>query len=80
MTSVNPSAGTDLRLHLWVPGEENARKLAATVVRCEAIPLSEGVVWAYRVAVKFAEPPADLQHIVETLTKRNTNSPPALGH
>jgi hypothetical protein len=69
LTHLNPAKGSELALRLYIPGEAEARRLTASVVRCERIPAAEGIVWDYRVAVSFHHPPADLQQLVHALTK-----------
>jgi hypothetical protein len=69
LTHVEPPVGSKLSLRLYVPHEEDARMLAATVVRCEKIPATERVVWAYRLGVQLADAPDDLQHVIDTLMK-----------
>lgn len=75
LTHLNLALGTELGLKLYIPGEGEARRLGASVVRCERIPASEGMVWHYRVAVALRDPPADLQQLVHALTKRSSTAP-----
>ncbi len=75
LTHLNLAQGREIALRLYVPGEEDARRLRASVVRSERIPAAEGVVWDYRVAVSFHEPPADLQQLVHSLTKPSSAVP-----
>jgi hypothetical protein len=78
MTHLEPAIGTRLVLHVYVPGEDEARVLEASVVRSEKIPASEGLVWPYRVAVHLEAPPDDLQQIIDRLSKRaDTEKPTA---
>lgn len=76
LTYVAPDVGSHLVLHLHVPGQTDARLLEATVVRSEAIPLTERGLWSYRVGVKFEQPPADMQDVIESLTKLRSKEPP----
>ncbi|HEX2672538.1 MAG TPA: PilZ domain-containing protein [Polyangiaceae bacterium] len=78
LTHLHPAPGSEIALRLYVPGEAEARGLRASVVRCEPIPAAEGVVWTYRVAVSFHDPPADLQQLVQRLTKRASSMPSAV--
>lgn len=80
LTNLNLPQGSEIGLRLYVPPEANARLLKASVVRCERIPVVEGVVWDYRLAVAFHEPPADLQQIVRSLTgtRHSSTAPPAI--
>jgi len=75
MTHIEPAIGTHLVLKVYVPGEEAARTLEASVVRSERIPDTEGLVWSYRVAVHLEHPPEDLQQIVDNLSKRSSPAP-----
>ena len=77
LTHLNLAQGSEIALRLYVPPEADARLLKASVVRSERSPLVEGVVWDYRVAVSFHEPPADLQQLVRSLTKGSSTAPPA---
>lgn len=78
LTHLHPAPGSELALRLYVPGEADARGLRASVVRCEPIPAAEGLVWTYRVAVSLHNPPADLQQLVQRLTKRPSAMPSAV--
>jgi hypothetical protein len=69
LTHLNLAQGSEVALKLYVPPEADARLLRASVVRSERIPVAEGVVWDYRVAVAFHDPPADLQQLVHGLIK-----------
>lgn len=75
LTHLHPEQGSGLTLRLYVPGEAQARQLTASVVRCERVPAEEGIVWTYRVAVSFHNPPGDLQQLVHALTKRPSTIP-----
>ena len=75
LTHLHPEPGSELALRLYVPREAEARQLKASVVRCERIPADEGLVWKYRVAVAFLNPPADLQQLMHALTKRPSTAP-----
>ena len=78
LTDLNLATGRELVLSVFVPPEEDPRRLKATVVRSERIPPTERVVWGYRVAVRIQDPPPDLRDIVERLVKsRFSTSPPA---
>lgn len=70
LTHLNLEPGRKLVLKLFIPDESDARTLQATVVRCERIEARD-VVWDYRVALAFEQPPADLQTIVQGLSKRS---------
>ena len=76
LTQLSLAQGSEIALRLYVPREAEARLLKASVVRCERIPAVESVIWDYRVAVSFHDPPADLQQLVHSLTKRATSVPP----
>jgi len=78
LTHLHPPQGSNLALSLYFPGESEARRLTASVVRCEPIPAAEGLVWTYRVAVSFRNPPADLQQLVQAHTKRPSTGPSAV--
>jgi hypothetical protein len=78
LTHLNLALGSEIALRLYVPPEADARLLKASVVRSERIPPVEGVVWDYRVAVAFHDPPADLQQLVHSLTKGSSIAPPAV--
>ena len=75
LTQLNLAPGSEVALKLYVPSEADARPLRASVVRCERMPAGESVVWDYRVAVAFYDPPADLQQLVHSLNKSTV--PPA---
>ena len=70
LTHLNLAPGRELDLQVFVPPEENPRRLKATVVRCERTPPMSGIVWDYRVGVRIHEPPPDLKDIVQSLVKR----------
>jgi len=70
LTHLNLAPGRELVLQVFVPREEDPRRLQATVVRSERIPSTAGIVWDYRVAVRIHEPPPDLKDIVQSLVKR----------
>src|SRR4051812_10724124 len=76
LTHLNLAQGSEVELKLYVPPEVDARLLKASVVRSERIPPVEGLVWDYRVAVSFHDPPADLQQLVHGLTKGSSTAPP----
>jgi len=76
LTQLNLAQGSEIALRLYVPPEADPRLLKASVVRCERIPAVEGIVWDYRVAVSFHDPPADLQQLVHSLTKPSSTAPP----
>jgi hypothetical protein len=76
MTHLNLTPGQTVALKLYVPGEAEARRIQAAVVRSEHIPRAEGAVWAYRVAVALEDPPPDLQMLVQTLSRRSSIPPP----
>ncbi|HET7541363.1 MAG TPA: PilZ domain-containing protein [Polyangiaceae bacterium] len=78
LTHLHPEPGSELTLRLYIPGEAEARRLSASVVRCEPIPAAEAIVWTYRVAVSFRNPPSDLQQLVRALTKRPSSGPPTV--
>lgn len=78
LTRVNLEPGADIGLQVFVPGEPEPRRMRAVVARCETIAPAEGMVWDYRVAVAFRDPPPDLRSIVQSLTKRSV-PPPAPG-
>jgi hypothetical protein len=59
-----------LVLRIYLPGQEDARALAAYVVRCERIPVGERRVWGYKVGVQLEEPPEDFQQLVDSLSKQ----------
>jgi hypothetical protein len=69
-THLDLAPGTEVRFKLFVPREDEPRALSATVLRSERIPPNEGIVWDYRVAVSLREPPADLQELVQKVTRR----------
>ncbi|MFZ5890549.1 MAG: PilZ domain-containing protein [Myxococcota bacterium] len=71
LTHLELAPGTPLTLRLYVPGEEDPRLIRASVVRCEKIPAEEGLVWAFRAGVQLEDPPTDLQHIIENLSKHH---------
>jgi len=75
LTHLNLAPGSEIALRLYVPPEAEARLLQASVVRSERIPTAEGIVWDYRVAVSFRDPPADLQRLVHALTKQSSMPP-----
>jgi len=68
MTDAKLVVGSGLVLRLYIPREEEPRILQAKVVRCEKIPVTERVIWPYRVGVQLDQPPDDLQQIVLSLT------------
>jgi len=78
LTHLNLAQGSEVALRLYVPPEANARLLRASVVRSERIPAAEGIVWDYRVAVAFHDPPPDLQQLVHGLTKQPSIAPPTV--
>jgi hypothetical protein len=59
-----------LVLRVFVPGEEDPRAIAASVIRSERIPLVEGLVWDFRVAVALDTPDPALQALVHSLAKK----------
>lgn len=69
-THLDLAPGTEVSCKLFVPREDEPRELSATVLRSERIPPNEGIVWDYRVAVSLREPPADLQELVQKVTRR----------
>ena len=77
LTQLNLAQGSEIALRLYLPPEADPRLLMASVVRCERIPAVEGIVWDYRVAVSFHDPPADLQQLVHSLNKPSSTAPPA---
>ncbi|HEY0465499.1 MAG TPA: PilZ domain-containing protein [Polyangiaceae bacterium] len=77
LTHLKLDPGSEIALKLYLPPEADARLLKASVVRCERIPAAEHVVWDYRIAVAFHNPPADLQQLVRSLTRRSSGAPPA---
>ena len=78
LTHLNLAQGSEIALRIYLPPEADPRRLKSSVVRCERIPATEGVVWDYRIAVAFHDPPADLQQLVRSLTKQaTTTAPPA---
>ena len=78
LTHLKLAQGREIKLRLYVPTESDARLLSASVVRCERISPVEGLVWDYRVAVAFNDPPADLQQLVHNLTKPSSTVSGAL--
>jgi hypothetical protein len=70
LTRLNLAPGRELVLQVFLPREEDPRRLQATVVRCEQIPPASGIVWDYRIAVRLHEPPPDLKDIVQSIVKR----------
>jgi hypothetical protein len=68
------SPGTKVVLRLWVPGEDEPRKLGAAVVRRERIPPADSHLWAYKIAVVLDSPPPDLDRILEELIKRQSRT------
>jgi hypothetical protein len=68
LTEAELVVGNRLVLRLYIPREEQPRMLQASVVRCEKIPITERVIWPYRVGLKLDQPPDDLQQIVASLT------------
>jgi len=69
-THADIALGAQVTLCVFVPGEDGQRRLEASVLRSERIPPSEGIVWNYRMAVAFRDPPADLPELLRRLTKR----------
>jgi hypothetical protein len=63
------ASGTEVVLHLWVPGEAAPRALPASVVRCEPIPPGDSTIWTYKVGVSLAAPPADLARVIDSLVR-----------
>jgi hypothetical protein len=63
------ASGTEVVIHLWVPGEAAPRALAASVVRCETIPPGDSTIWTHKVGVSLAAPPADLEQVIDSLVK-----------
>ncbi len=76
LTHLGLAVGQEVLLRLYVPGENEPRTLRATIARSESIGVSEGLVWAYRAGVHFAEPPRDLQTVIENLTRRRESAAP----
>lgn len=72
-THVHIDEGASVTLGLFVPHEEEPRRVNASVIRSERIRPEEGIVWDYRMAVALRNPPPDLQELVQRITKR----PPA---
>jgi hypothetical protein len=70
LTRLNLALGHELVLSVFVPREEDPRRLKATVVRSERIPPTEHSVWDYRIAVRIHEPPPDLKELVQSLVRR----------
>jgi hypothetical protein len=69
-THLDLAPGTEVAFKLFVPREDEPRDLHASVLRSERIPPTEGIVWDYRVAVALRDPPADLQELVQKVTRR----------
>jgi len=76
LTHVEIALGTEVVLRVYVPREEEPRRIEASVVRCERVPPAEGLVWDYRLAARLAHPAPDLQELVRSLVKRSSSSPP----
>ncbi|HEY3498715.1 MAG TPA: PilZ domain-containing protein [Polyangiaceae bacterium] len=70
LTHLDLQAGSKIVLRVFVPREEEPRRIAASVIRSERIPLPEGLVWDYRVAVALEDPSPDLQELVHGLVRR----------
>jgi hypothetical protein len=69
-THLDIAQGTELTLRLFVPQEDEPRRVEAMVLRSERIRPQEEIVWAYRMALVLRDPPPDLQELVQRLTKR----------
>jgi hypothetical protein len=67
--------GTRVVIHLWVPDEEDPRALDGAVVRRESIPAGQSPIWSSRIAVSLDQPPDDLEHVIDQLSKPSENSP-----
>jgi PilZ domain len=76
LTHVDLAPGTQITLRLLVPGEDSPRLLSASIVRRERIAPGEAV-WAHKLAVALADPPQDLEQIVDRLTK-GSRPPPSV--
>jgi hypothetical protein len=72
-THVDISEGASVTLKLFVPHEEDPRRVDAAVIRSERIRPDEGIVWDFRMALALRNPPPELEELVRSLTKR----PPA---
>jgi hypothetical protein len=70
LTHLDIAPATKLVLRVFVPGEEDPRAIAASVIRSERIPLVEGLVWDFRVAVALDTPDPALQALVHSLAKK----------
>ena len=75
LTDVDIPKGTSVTLRVFVPREEDPRQLEASVIRSERIPPHEKIVWNYRVAVAFRNPPPDLQEFLQTLPSKRPPAP-----
>lgn len=75
LTLVEPPVGSRLVLRLYVPRESQPRVLDATVVRTEKVPVTEGLVWLFRLGVHLEAAPPDLQDVIEAIVKRPSTPP-----
>lgn len=67
--SIEPN--TEIVLKLFVPREQEARRLRATILRCEPLPPQEHPIWNHRVAISLLDPSPELQGIIRSLARRS---------
>jgi hypothetical protein len=69
LTHLNIPPATEIVLRLFMPREPDARRLPATVLRCEPIPPQAQLLWNHRIAISLHDPSPELQQLVSTLSK-----------
>ena len=69
-THLRIEPNTEIVLKLFVPREKEARRLRATILRCEPLPPQEHPIWNHRVAISLLDPSPELQGIIRSLAKR----------
>jgi len=69
LTQVPLPTGKDIVLRLWIASGHEPRNIAASVVRCERLPLGQSGIWTHKVAVSLHEQPADFAELIEMLAE-----------
>jgi hypothetical protein len=61
--------GREIVLRLWIAAGHDPRNIAASVVRCERLPLGQSGIWTHKVAVSLHEQPADFAELIDMLAE-----------
>jgi hypothetical protein len=68
--------GDELVLRLRVPKEAGPRRLEGFVVRCEPLPAEHRDLWRFEAGISLRSPPADLDVIVQRVSRGCASSRP----